>query len=380
MKIIIATDSFKGSLSSISSGKIISNAIKKVIPNANIKVFPLADGGEGTIESLSEGLKAETIQVDVTGPLGNKISSQYCKINKTAIIESAQVAGLTLVDDENKNPLNTTTYGLGEIILQAVDNDCREFIIGLGGSATNDCGLGMLTALGFEFRDHNGFKCGVFGKDLNDIAEIDTSKVNPLIKECKFKLACDVKNPLTGSNGCSMIYAPQKGATDEIVKDMDKWIERFSELAIKTLNVDEISVEGDGAAGGLGFAFRTFLNGELVNGVSLILDFIDIADEFVNADILITGEGKIDEQSIMGKAPVGVAQLAKSYNKNILTIAICASATEEAIKIHDYCIDSYFSIIQSPITIEEAMITEVTEKNLSITAEEIARLIKCLIK
>ena len=376
MKIVIAIDSFKGSLSSMSAGKISSDTIKKILPESEIKIYPLADGGEGTVDALTDGLNGEIIKVDVTGPLGNKISSRYGKINQTAIIEMADAAGLTLISEDERNPLNTTTYGLGELILRAAENNCREFIIGIGGSATNDCGLGMLTALGFEFRENHGFKSGVFGKDLQNISEIDTSKVNPILKDCHFKIACDVNNPLTGSNGCSMIYGPQKGATDEIISQMDEWIKNFSLLATKELKIDEVSVEGDGAAGGLGFAFRTFLNGELVKGINLVLDLIDIADEFINADLLITGEGRLDGQSIMGKAPIGVAQLAKSFNKNILTVAVCGCATDDAIKIHEYGIDSYFPILQTAITTEEAMKIEVAEKNLSRTIEEIIRLVK----
>ncbi len=378
MKIIIAIDSFKGSLSSMSAGKISSEAIKKILPDSEVKIYPLADGGEGTVDALTDGLNGEIIEVEVTGPLGTKIQSRYGRINQTAIIEMADAAGLTLVPENEKNPLNTTTYGLGELILRAAEDGCRDFIIGIGGSATNDCGLGMLTALGFEFRENHGFKSGVFGKDLQNISEIEISKINPILKKCHFKIACDVKNPLTGSNGCSVIYGPQKGATPEIVSQMDGWIEKFSALSIKTLNIEKTSIEGDGAAGGLGFAFRTFLNAELVKGINLILDLINISKEFSDADILITGEGRLDGQSVMGKSPVGVAQLAKSINKKILTIAVCGCATIDAIKVHEVGIDSYFPILQTPISTDEAMRFEAAEINLSRTVEEIFRLINFL--
>ena len=374
MKVIIAIDSFKGSLSSMEAGKIASNSIKNIFPSAEIKVYPLADGGEGTVDALTDGLNGEIVNVEVTGPLGSKVPSRYGKINKTAIIEMADAAGLLLVPENERNPLNTTTYGLGELILRAAEDGCREFIIGIGGSATNDCGLGMLTALGFEFRENHGFKSGVLGRDLQNIFEIDTSKFNEIIKDCHFKIACDVNNPLTGANGCSAIYGPQKGATPEIISDMDKWIANFAALSTKALNIEELSVAGDGAAGGLGFAFRTFLNGELVKGIELVLDLIGIDDEFSNADLLITGEGRLDGQSVMGKAPVGVAQLAKSINNKIVTIAVCGCATDEAIKVHEAGIDAYFPILQAPMSTEEAMRSEIAEFNLSRTVEEIARL------
>lgn len=374
MKVIIAIDSFKGSLSSMAAGKIASDSIKNIFPSAEIKVYPLADGGEGTVDALTDGLNGEIVNVEVTGPLGSKVPSRYGKINQTAIIEMADAAGLPLVPENERNPLNTTTYGLGELILKAAEDGCRDFIIGIGGSATNDCGLGMLTALGFEFRESHGFKSGVLGHDLQNIFEIDTSKFNEIIKDCHFKIACDVNNPLTGANGCSAIYGPQKGATPEIIADMDKWIANFAALSTKALNIEELSVAGDGAAGGLGFAFRTFLNGELVKGIELVLDLIGIDDEFSNADLLITGEGRLDGQSVMGKAPVGVAQLAKSINNKIITVAVCGCATDEAIKVHEAGIDAYFPILQAPMSTEEAMRSEIAEVNLSRTVEEIARL------
>ena len=374
MKVIIAIDSFKGSLSSMMAGKIASTSIKNIFPDVEVKVYPLADGGEGTVDALTDGLNGEIVNVEVTGPLGSKVLSRYGKINQTAIIEMADSSGLTLVPENERNPLNTTTYGLGELILHAAEDGCRNFIIGIGGSATNDCGLGMLTALGFEFRDHHGFKMGVFGRDLQNISEIDISNVNPVIKDCHFKIACDVNNPLTGKNGCSAIYGPQKGATPEIVVDMDNWITNFAALSSKALSVNNLNVAGDGAAGGLGFAFRTFLNGELVKGIELVLNLIGIANEFTNANLLITGEGRLDGQSVMGKAPVGVAQLAKSINKHILTVAVCGCATSDSIKVHEAGIDAYFPILQSPMSTEEAMRLEIAEFNLSRTVGEIMRL------
>ena len=377
MKVVIAIDSFKGSLSSMAAGQITGSSVKKLLPNAIVKIFPLADGGEGTVDALAEGLNGDIINVEITGPLGSKIMSRYGKVKQTAIIEMADAAGLPLVPKNERNPLNTTTYGLGELIIKAAEDGCREFIIGIGGSATNDCGIGMLTALGFEFKDSLGNSVGIFGRDLEKISEINASKINSIVKDCKFKIACDVTNPLSGENGCSVVYGPQKGATAEIVNKMDGWIKNFANLATKTLNVDSKSIAGDGAAGGLGFAFRTFLNGELVKGINLILDLIGIAEEFTNADLLITGEGCLDGQSLMGKAPIGVSQLAKSLNDKIITIAVCGCATSEAVKAHKNGIDAYFPIIQAPMPTEEAIKETIAKNNLSITIEEIIRLIMC---
>lgn len=409
MKVVIAIDSFKGSLSSAEAGRIAANAIKRVEPTAEVVALPLADGGEGTVDALTEGLGGEIIHVNVTGPLemrtllrrlfdetepvtdprGDKfniINSRYGRIGRTAVIEMADAAGLTLaahpmplVNSSKKfappTPLNTTTFGLGELILHALDDGCRDFIIGIGGSATNDCGLGMLTALGFKFNRSDGRQTGVYGRDLADIVSIDQSGVDGRLKDCRFRIACDVTNPLTGPNGCSYVYGPQKGATPEIVEAMDGWIEKFSALVIQTLKVEKKSVEGDGAAGGLGFAFRTFLNGELIKGIELILDAIKFGAAVKGADAFITGEGRLDNQTAMGKAPVGAAKLAKSIEPRIVTVAVCGSVGDGAASVHNAGIDAYFSVINRACTLEEAMSKDVAAKNLSATVEELTRLL-----
>ena len=415
MKAVIAIDSFKGSLSSTEAGLVAKNAVKRVDPIADVVMVPLADGGEGTVDALTEGLGGEIMRVNVTGPLEmrtllrrifdetepitdprtdkfNLINSRYGRIGHMAVIEMADAAGLTLavhpmplvspMSASKKfappNPLNTTTFGLGELILQAVDDGCREFIIGIGGSATNDCGLGMLTALGFKFMRSDGRQTGVYGRDLADIVSIDRSNVDGRLKNCRFRIACDVTNPLTGPNGCSYVYGPQKGATPEIVEQMDGWIERFSTLAIDTLGIKQKSVAGDGAAGGLGFAFRTFLNGELIKGIDLILDAVNFRDAVKGADVLITGEGRIDSQTAMGKAPVGAAKLAKSIEPKILTVAVCGCVGEGAAAVHGSGVDAFFSILNRPSTLEDAMIKETAAKNLSLTVEELTRMIRTI--
>ena len=413
MKVVIAIDSFKGSLSSAQAGLIAKNAVLRVDPTIETVVMPLADGGEGTVDALTEGLGGEIMHVNVTGPLEmrtllhrlfdesepvtdprgdkfNLIASRYGRIGQMAVIEMADAAGLTLavhpmplvnpMSASKKfalpNPLNTTTFGLGELILRALDDGCRDFIIGIGGSATNDCGLGMLTALGFKFMRSDGKQTGVYGRDLADIVSIDRSNVDARLKDCRFRIACDVVNPLTGPNGCSYVYGPQKGATPEIVEKMDGWIGNFAALTRKTLGVKDANVPGDGAAGGLGFAFRTFLNGELIKGVDLILDAIRFREKIAGADILITGEGMIDSQTAMGKAPVGAARLAKSIDAKIVTAALCGSVGSGAAAVHDAGIDAYFSVLNRPCTLEEAMSKSAASKNLSLTVEEIIRLIR----
>ena len=373
MKIIFAIDSFKGSLTSLEAGKSAAIGAKKIFPDAEIKIYPLADGGEGTCKTLTQALDGEIKTVEVVGAIGEKIFAEYGEISpkKLAVIEMATAAGLNLVEKNLRNPMNTTTYGVGEIILSAVKNGCRNFIIGIGGSATNDCGIGMLTALGFEFLDAENKPCGIFGRDLEKITAIKIDKVPEEIFDCKFKIACDVKNPLTGKNGCSEIYGPQKGATPEIVRQMDSWIENFAKLTARTLKLEKISVEGDGAAGGLGFAFRSFLRGELLPGVDLILDALNIADDLKDADLLITGEGSIDNQTLQGKAPAGVAKLAKNLNPKIKVVAIGGSVQDIG---ESSSIDAVFSILRNPMNLETAMQKNIAEKNISAVVEQIIRL------
>ena len=378
MKIVIAIDSFKGSLTSIDAANVTASAIKKLFGDkVTIKKFPLADGGEGTVDALTSGLGGEIINTEVIGPLGEKILSRYglIKSKNTAVIEMADAAGLNLVPEHLRNPLKTTTYGLGELIINAVNKGCREFIIGIGGSATNDCGLGMLSALGVKFFDSDQKSVSIFGADLKNISTIDLSTINPLIKECKFKIACDVKNPLYGENGCSVIYAPQKGATPEIVIEMDRYIKHFADIVKTQLNLTGAEVEGAGAAGGLGYAFHIFLNATLEPGIDLILNAINIKDDLKNADILITGEGRLDSQTIMGKAPIGVAKLAKKINPNIKVIAVCGCANEDAEIVNDHGIDAYFTILHKAISVNEAMEISTAKKNLSQTITQIFRLL-----
>ena len=378
MNIIIAIDSFKGSLSSLEAGKITADSIKEIYPQAKTRIFPLADGGEGTLDALTAGMNGRIIATEVTGPLGNMIPSRYgiIEASRLAIIEMADAAGITLVKPKKRNPLNTTTYGLGELILQAVENGCREFIIGIGGSATNDCGIGMLTALGAKFTKADGTPAPITGSGVGEISSIDISQLNPVLKECRFRIACDVTNPLYGPNGCSEIYAPQKGATPEIVKEMDAAIQAFSEKAAYQLGITGAKLPGAGAAGGLGYAFHAFLDGTLEPGIDLILDSIGIKDALVDADVVITGEGCLDEQTAMGKAPIGVTKLAKSCNPKAQVIALCGCAKPEATAVNAHGIDAYFPILHMPMNFSQAIKHEIAERNLSQTVSQIFRLMR----
>lgn len=369
MKIIVAIDSLKGSLTGLEAGAAARDGILTASPKSDVKIFPLADGGEGTCRAIVDGLGGVLKSAQVTNPLGGKVVAEFGEVvdKKLAVIEMANAAGLPLVPEDKRNPLNTTTFGVGELIRRAIDDGCRDFVIGIGGSATNDCGLGMLTALGYKFG------VGIYGRDLANVTAIDDTNVLPALRECTFQIACDVTNPLTGANGCSAIYAPQKGATPEIVTAMDGWIKNFGDLSAAFLKLDKKSVAGDGAAGGLGFAFRAYLRGELVPGVDLVLDALDIAADLKSADVLITGEGRLDFQTAQGKAPSGVAKLAKKLNPKIVTVGLGGSVENLS---DDAGLDAAFAILRKPMTLAEAMNKAVAVKNISETAAQVVRLIE----
>ena len=376
MKIIIAIDSFKGSLSSMAAGEAAARAAREVFPAAEIQVFPLADGGEGTVDALTHGLGGEIVRLGVTGPLQKPVDSRFGLLpaTHTAVIEMADAAGLPLVPAAERDPRRTTTYGLGELILAAMERGCREFIIGIGGSATNDCGLGMLTALGAKFLNEEGAPVGITGGDLAAVRHIKLDGLHPTLRECRFHIACDVTNPLCGPNGCSAVYGPQKGATPAIVEEMDAAIKAFALLAEKERGISGAELPGAGAAGGLGFAFHSFLGGELKPGITLVLDAMNIKDALKGADLLLTGEGRMDAQTAMGKAPVGVAQLAKAESPALKAIALCGCALPDAEAVNQSGIDAYFPILHLPMTVTEAMEEETALRNLEQTTKQALRL------
>lgn len=378
MKIVISIDSLKGSLTSIEAANAIKKGILSVDNKSDVVIMPLADGGEGTVEALVQGMSGEEKVISVTGPINEKVNATYgiLKETNTAIIEIAQASGLPLVPAELRNPLNTTTYGVGEIIKAAIEKGCRNFIVGIGGSATNDCGVGMLQALGFEFYDENDNLVGLGGKVLNQIKRIKTDNKLKELDECNFKIACDVNNPLYGENGAAYIYGPQKGATEEIVKELDKGLKNFAEVVKKDLGKDIAHIEGAGAAGGLGFGFLGFLNSKLESGIKIILDEIKLEEVVKDADIVITGEGRLDNQTAMGKAPIGVAKLAKKHGAKVIAIAGCT--TPDAVKCNEEGIDAYFSIVNKAMTIDEAMKKENATQNMIETTIQIFNLIKAV--
>lgn len=375
MKIVIAIDSFKGSLSSIEAGQAITDGIRKVIPDAEVYVSPLADGGEGTTEAIVSAMGGEIVSIPVHNPLAEEINASYGIIpeSKTAIIEMASAAGLPLISAEQRNPLYTTTYGVGEMIGDAIDRGCRTFIIGLGGSATNDGGVGMLQALGFEFLDSEGDSITFGAEGLSDLTEIRTENVMAELSECKFYIACDVENPLCGEKGASAVYGPQKGATAEDVIKIDGWLKKYAELTKIARPDSNPDFPGSGAAGGMGFAFLSYLNSELKSGVQLVIEETKLEEHIKNADIVITGEGRLDGQTAMGKAPVGVSKIAKKYGKKVIAFAGCV--TDEATECNKHGIDAFFPILRTPCTVEEAMEYDNAYKNLRNTAEQVFRLI-----
>ena len=374
MKAVIAIDSLKGSLSSIEAGQAIAEGIKKADAKAEVVIRPLADGGEGTVEALVCGMNGTLQHVKVTGPLGEPVVCEYGIIDetKTAVIEMSGAAGITLVPDTKKNPLYTTTYGVGEVIRDAIEKGCRRFIVGIGGSATNDGGIGMLQALGYGFLNKDGQQVPFGAIGLKELEIITDTYVLPELAECEFKIACDVTNPLCGENGCSAVYGPQKGANPSMIMEMDKWLRYYAALAREKFPKADLNEPGTGAAGGLGFAFLTFTNAVLESGIKIVLEETKLESYVKGADVVVTGEGRLDFQTAMGKAPVGVAGLAKKFD--IPVLAFAGSVTKDATECNKNGIDAFFPILRGISTLEEAMKPENAKQNLTDTAEQAFRL------
>ena len=377
MRIAVAMDSFKGSLSSPEAGHAVRTGILRANPNAEVTVCPLADGGEGTVQALYTAFGGQWVHTTVRGPLGDPVHAGYCILpDGTALLEMASAAGLPLVAPEQRNPLHTTTYGVGQLIRDAIEKGCRNFIVGIGGSATNDGGTGMLSALGFAFLDAAGNPIASGAQGLERLHRIDTKAVLPELSECRFRIACDVNNPLCGTAGCSAVYGPQKGATPETVADMDLWLQNYAHLAAEISPGADPNYPGAGAAGGLGFAFRAFTNAVLESGADIILEQTGLEQAIRNADIVITGEGCLDSQTAMGKGPMAVAALAKKYGKPV--IALCGCIGEGAENCNGHGIDAYFPILRSVTTLEEALQPTTAKENLISTAAQIMRLLSTL--
>ena len=375
MKVVVAIDSLKGSLSSLEAGEAIKSGVLNAIPDAEVCVRPLADGGEGTVEALALGMGGELKTVEVTGPLGEKVNCLYgiLEESKTAILEMSGAAGITLVADEERNPLHTTSYGVGEVIKDAIANGCRHFIVGIGGSATNDGGIGMLQALGYGMLDKDGNQVPFGAKGIKEIVTITDDQVIPELKECSFRIACDVTNPLCGERGCSAVYGPQKGATPEMVKDMDAWLSDYAKLVAAKYEKADAEYPGTGAAGGMGFAFLAYTNAVLESGIKIILEETNLEDYVKDADIVITGEGRLDGQTAFGKAPIGVAKIAKKFDKTVLAFA--GAVTKDAVVCNEHGIDAFFPILRRIQTLQEAMTPEIARDNMVTTVEQVFRLI-----
>ncbi|EMR06521.1 Glycerate kinase [Bhargavaea cecembensis DSE10] len=375
MNILIAIDSFKGSLTSAEAGEAAAAGIRAANPDAEIEVVPLADGGEGTVEALVQATGGELVRARVTGPLGEPVNAAYGILGDgtTAVIEIAEACGLPLIPEADRNPLEATSYGVGELILDAASRGARSLIVGLGGSATNDAGVGMLQALGCRFLDGAGEEVPRGGAALGAIRSADVSGLHPDIQSLDIQVACDVNNPLHGEQGAAYIYGPQKGATPEMVEELDSGLRNFAEVVEKELGKDIQEIPGAGAAGGLGAAFAGLLDAELRSGIELVLDTIGLEEKVRPADFVITGEGRMDAQSSMGKAAMGVAGLAEKHG--VPVIALAGSATNEAASLNGKGMTAYFSILQEPITLEEAIRPEIARQNMETAAEQVFRLI-----
>ena len=380
MKVTIAIDSLKGSLSSLEAGSAIGEGVKKAWPEAEVCVRPLADGGEGTVEAVVSAMGGEIVTLPVTGPLGSTVDCSYGVIakSKTAVLEMAGAAGITLLKDGEKNPMVTTTYGVGEVIRDGIKRGCRHFLVGIGGSATNDGGVGMLQALGFGMLDEKGNQVPFGAQGLEALCRIEDGDAMPELKECTFRIACDVTNPLCGPWGCSAIYGPQKGADEEMIARMDRWMEAYGALVEKKYPGTDSKTPGCGAAGGIGFAFYAFLGGVLESGIKIVLEETRLADYVKDADIVVTGEGRLDGQTVMGKAPIGVAKTAKEYGKKV--IAFSGSVTKDAIACNAAGIDAFFPILRRIVTLKEAMDPAAARENMTDTSEQVFRLIRACMK
>lgn len=373
-KIVIASDSFKGSLSSEEVASAVEKGIKFVVKDCEVVKVSVADGGEGTTESLIKELNAELYSVEVCNPLMETITTRYAisKESTTAIMEMASASGLTLIEQSRRNPMLTSTYGTGEMIKDAIEQGCRKILIGIGGSATNDGGMGMLSALGYRFLDSNGNVLSGRGEDLIKVKKIDSSNIIKGLKETKFLVACDVNNPFYGENGAAYIYSPQKGANSQQVIELDKGLKNFSDVIIKDIGVDISKINGAGAAGGLGGAFLAFLNSDLKKGIDLVLESINFSDKIKGADLVITGEGKIDKQTLMGKTPQGVLNYTKK--QKIKCIALCGSVDEwRDIEKGEFL--ATFSITPHPVTLNQALDKEFSMDNIERVTVQIIKLL-----
>ncbi|MFD0590400.1 glycerate kinase [Paenibacillus sp. GCM10027627] len=372
MNIVIAPDSFKGSLTAQEAGRAIERGIKRAFPEIETKVIPMADGGEGTMDCLISATGGKFVRHSVLGPLGKKTESGFGILGNgtTCIIEMAMSSGLYLIESDERNPLHTTTYGFGELIRAALDQGCRQFILALGGSATNDGGAGMLQALGVQLLNRAGGEIGFGGGQLHELETIRIDRLDARILESEFMIACDVDNPFVGEKGASAVFGPQKGATPEMVEQLDQGLTHFANVIERTLGVAIHDVPGTGAAGGLAGGILAFLQGKLESGVSIVARFAGLAEAIRSADLVISGEGRVDAQTIRGKTPFGVAKTAKDYGVPVILLA--GSIGEGIEQLYEHGVTGVFSIVNRPMALEEAM--ERTGELLEQSAEQVIRI------
>ncbi|EPD6682905.1 glycerate kinase [Cronobacter sakazakii] len=371
-KIVIAPDSFKESLSAMDVAKAIEAGFREIYPQANYVCVPMADGGEGTVEAMVAATGGQIITTPVTAPLGNNVDGFFGLLGdgETAVVEMAAASGLHLVPTAQRDPRITTSYGTGELILAALERGVKAIIIGIGGSATNDGGAGMMQALGARFLDGEGRELAPGGAALARLERLDLSALDPRLAQVSVTAACDVDNPLCGEKGASAVFGPQKGATPEMVSELDTALRRFGEQLEAAMGKAIISAPGAGAAGGMGAALLGMLNAELRPGIEIVIESLGLAQAVRDADLVITGEGRLDSQSIHGKTPVGVARVAKQFQRPV--VAIAGSLTPDYQIVHEHGIDAAFSVIDRIVTLQEAL--DDAERNLRVTARNVAAL------
>jgi glycerate 2-kinase len=378
MKIVIAPDSFKESLTALNVCEAVEKGIRTHFPNAEISKVPMADGGEGTVQSLVDATGGQIIQAKVTGPLGKEVEAFYGILGdgKTAVIEMAAASGLHHVPVDKRNPLITTTRGTGELILKALDQKVKHIIIGIGGSATNDGGAGMAKALGAKLLDANGAEIKEGGGSLNQLAAIALTNLDSRLAEVKVEVACDVDNPLTGETGASAVFGPQKGATPDMVKQLDRNLAHYAAVIEKEMDIHIQNVPGAGAAGGIGGGLLAFLSAELKPGVDIVIEATQLESYIKDADLVITGEGRIDGQTIYGKTPIGVAKTAKKHSVPVIAIAGSIGTGSEA--VYEHGISALFSVVPGAVDLSEAL--EKAGENIERTAKNVASVIRLCIK
>ncbi|MGV4276673.1 glycerate kinase [Citrobacter farmeri] len=374
MKIVIAPDSYKESLSALEVANAIEQGFREIWPDADYVKIPVADGGEGTVEAMVEATTGRIVEVDVTGPLGEPVTAFYGLSGdaRTAFIEMAAASGLEQVPVTLRDPLKTTSWGTGELIRHALDVGVDHIIIGLGGSATNDGGAGMVQALGAKLLDAQQNDIGQGGAALEALSQIDISQLDKRLAACRIEVACDVTNPLTGKEGASAVFGPQKGATAETIDRLDTALAHYAQIIARDLKVDVLELAGGGAAGGMGAALYAFCGAQLRRGIEIVTDALQLDACVADADLVITGEGRIDSQTIHGKVPVGVAKVAKRYHKPVIGIA--GSLTADVGIVHEHGLDAVFSVIYTVCTLDDAL--KNAAENVRMTARNVAATLK----